>query len=236
MIVSIHQPAYLPWLGYFDRIRQSDCFVFLDTVQFQKNSFQNRNRIRTPAGSQWLTVPVQTKGTLHSTPLSKLAINNRINWREKHLKSIRQNYAKAPFRDRVLDYLEIVYDRPWERLADLCWSTLQHFTQQFDLRCNLIRASDLPPFGERKSALIERICLHLGADEYLSGPLGRDYLDATSFAKAAIRIRYHDYKHPLYPQAYSGFEPGMAAIDYLMNVEDASAVLKGKEIAPISHT
>jgi WbqC-like protein family len=229
MIVSIHQPAYLPWLGYFDRIRQSDRFVFLDTVQFQKNSFQNRNRIRTATGSQWLTVPVETKGVLYSMALSELAINNRVNWRDKHIRSIRQNYAKAPFRDRVLDHLESVYCQPWDRLADLCWAMLQHFTKQFGLGCELIRASSLPAFSERKSALIERICRHLGADEYLSGPLGRGYLDEASFAAAAIAVRYHDYQHPAYKQAYPGFEPFMAAIDGLMNVDDAASLLRGGE-------
>jgi hypothetical protein len=225
-LVSIHQPAYLPWLGYFDKIACSDLFVYLDTVQFQKNSFQNRNKIRVKDGWTWLTVPVLTKGQLFSRPLSEITINNNTVWRKKHLQALRMNYRRAPFYDREMPYLEKCLDQEWEVLSDLCFTMLEHFLHRLDITTNIIKASALPPMDSAKSTLILNLCQEVGASDYLSGALGSNYLDIGSFAEAGIAIEYQDYEHPEYSQSYSGFEPYMGVIDLLMNDANPASLLK----------
>ena len=223
--VSIHQPAYLPWLGYFDKIRQADCFVYLDTVQFQKQSFQNRNKIRTADGWVWLTVPVETKGKLYDTALKDLAINNRIDWRRKHRAAIEMNYRKAPNFEAVMAWLGPVYDRDWARLSDLCFEMMVTVNRLLGIETEIVKASDLAEVDGSKGDLVLNLCRALGAERYLSGSLGRDYLDAAAFREAGIDLAYQDYTHPQYGQAYPGFEPYMAAVDLLMNEAEPAAVL-----------
>ena len=225
MIVSIHQPAYLPWLGYFDKIRRADCFVYLDSVQFQKQSFQNRNKIRTPDGSIWLTVPVETKGKLHDTPLKDLPINNRVDWRRKHRAALEQHYRKAPCFDEVMPELHDVYDRDWHRLSDLCFAMLEAFNRRLGIGTRIVKASELGDLDAAKGDLVLALCETLGASCYLSGSLGRDYLDPEAFKRARVDLAFQDYAHPHYHQAYPGFEPAMGVVDLLMNVAEPAEVL-----------
>lgn len=216
MIVSIHQPAYLPWLGYFDKIARADLFIWLDNVQFQKNSFQNRNKILTKDGPVWLTVPVRTSGVLYETPLKEVEIDNGRNWRAKHLASIRMNYNKAPNFTDYFPGLARFYEREWPTLDRLCWEMLAHFNALLGVKTPIRRASELNAAGA-KSDLILDLCRKAGATTYLSGALGRDYLDLASFAKAGIAIEFQDYKHPSYHQVYPGFVSALAVVDVLMN-------------------
>jgi hypothetical protein len=123
MILSAHQPAYLPWLGYFDKIARADVFVYLDTVQFEKNSFINRNRIKTPQGAQWLTIPVKMKDHLSAT-LRDTEIECVQPWGSKHLKTIRMNYSRAEFFDACCRKLAALLADPQTSLAELCWRQL----------------------------------------------------------------------------------------------------------------
>ncbi|MBX9829361.1 MAG: WbqC family protein [Xanthobacteraceae bacterium] len=225
LVVSIHQPAYLPWLGYLDRIQRSDVFVFLDNVQFQRNSFQNRNKVRTAQGWTWLTVPLLTKGHTGGV-LADIAIDPVQHWQRKHLATIAQSYAGAPFHDRVMSWLAPFYGQEWSRLADLCWAMLEAHLKQLGITTRLVRARDMEDHGERKSHLVLDLCRQLGATAYISGPQGRGYIDEASFASAGIELRYDDYRHPVYQQVHGGFESHMAAIDLMMNVEDPMRVLK----------
>lgn len=218
MIVAIHQPAYVPWLGYLARIAAADVFVFLDTVQFEKNSFTNRNRIKSANGPVWLTVPVRHKGHIGKTLLD-LEIDETTDWRTKHLRSIQQNYRKAPrfaeYEPRLVELLQ----SPQHRLAELCFDQLGALVTHLDIETRIVRASDLP-VGGQKSELVLNLCRHLGATTYLSGPLGRGYLDEASFAGEGIGVTYHHYVHPTYPQLYGDFLPAMSVVDYLMNCGD----------------
>lgn len=216
MKVSIHQPAYLPWLGYFDKIRQSDLFVYLDTVQFQKQSFQNRNKIRTPGGAVWLTVPVMSKGVLLGTELRNLAINQAVPWRKKHLRTIEMNYGKAPCFHSVMDWLAPFYADEWRGLSDLCFEMLAKMVEQLGIKTKIVKASELDYEVGSKSDLVLNICKGVGASSYLSGSLGVDYLDLDSFEASGISVEFQNYQHPEYRQVYSGFEPFMAAIDLMM--------------------
>lgn len=223
--ISIHQPAYLPWLGYFDKIRSADCFVYLDTVQFQKQSFQNRNKIRTADGWVWLTVPVETKGKLYDTQLKDLTINPRVDWRRKHRASIEMNYRKAPHYDAVMAWLAPFYDRDWPGLSDLCFEMMLAFNRALGIETEIVKASDLTSVEGSKGDLVLNLCRALDADRYLSGSLGRDYLDPEAFQTAGIDLTFQSYEHPSYQQAYPGFEPYMAVIDLLMNQSDPAAHL-----------
>lgn len=218
-IISVHQPAYLPWLGYLARIAASDVFVFLDTVQFEKNSFTNRNRIKTANGLLWLTVPVLQQG--HSSKrLVDIEIDNRQDWRRKHLRSIEQNYRRAPRFAECFPRLVDLYKTEDGRLAELCFRQLRFWLDELNITTPVVRASELPVVGQ-KSDLVLALCRHLGASTYLSGPLGRDYLDEQDFSSAGIRLTYQDYVHPEYTQLYGAFAPSMAVIDYWMNCGDS---------------
>jgi hypothetical protein len=214
-VVSIHQPAYLPWLGYFDRIAASDVFVFLDTVQFEKNSFTNRNRIKTPNGPLWLTIPVRQKGHF-SKSLREIEIENRQDWKRKHLRSIVQYYRDAPQFAEKFRRLVSSYGSDATHLADFCYRQLGFWLSELEIPTRVVRASELAVSGS-KSDLVLALCKELGATTYLSGPLGRDYLQPDQFSAAGIEIRYQDFKHPEYPQPFGTFLPALAVVDYWMN-------------------
>jgi hypothetical protein len=212
VIVSINQPAYLPWLGYFDRILRSDLHIVLDTVQFEKNSFTNRNKIRTPDGWTWMSVPVLTKGRFGDLAISRLEVANERPWARKHWDTLRFNYARAPhFADHAA-FWESVFERRWERLLELQRVTIDHVLSTLGIGTRLASSSELGT-GGAKDELVLNLCREVGATVYLSGPLGRDYLVPERFAEAGIELRYHDFVHPAYPQAHPGFEAYMAAVD-----------------------
>ena len=222
MIVSINQPAYLPWLGYFHRIAISDLHIVLDHVQFEKNSFVNRNRVRTSQRSTWLTVPVRTKGRFGNLPINLLEIDNHQGWATKHWKTIRQSYGRAAHFPATEALLEPVYAREWARLADLMRELNGHIARvSLGIQTPMKFSSEMGVTGA-KSELVLNLCKAVGATVYLSGPLGRSYLQEDHFAEAGIEVRYHDYAHPSYPQCHPGFEPLMSVIDLLFNCGERS--------------
>lgn len=218
MIVTIHQAAYLPWLGYLARIARSDVFVFLDTVQFEKNSFTNRNKIKTAAGPIWLTVPVSSRGHM-SKRLLDVEIDSRRDWRKKHRRSIEMNYRRAANFERNIPKLETLYGGDEHLLADLCFNHLQFWLRELEIDTRVVRASTLHVEG-RKSDLVLQLCKHLGATTYLSGPRGRDYLAQNDFAASGVDVVFYEFKHPVYPQLYGEFLPAMSVVDYWMNANN----------------
>jgi hypothetical protein len=215
VILTAHQPAYLPWLGYLDKIARADVFVYLDTVQFEKNSYINRNRIKTPQGVQWLTIPVKMKGHLSMT-LRDTESDATQRWQLKHLKAIAMNYRRAPhFTDCFARLERLIADAP-ANLSELCWSQLRFWLDEFAIATRVLRASELPVSG-RKSDLILQLARHLGANHYLSGALGRGYLAADAFRDAGISVEYQDYQTPVYPQLWGDFVPNLSVVDYWMN-------------------
>lgn len=215
LVLSIHQPAYLPWIGYLDRIARSDLFVFLDTVQFQKNSFQNRNRVRTAQGDTWLTVPVKNRNHIQGSLLD-IEINAAVRWQVKHLRTLEQAYTKAPYFGRVMEWLRPFYDQSWSRLSELCWAMLGEHLNAAGIKTKLLRASELDGIDGRKSELILSIARRVEAGTYLSGPLGLDYLDRDSFVQAGIELDVHKFEHPNYRQLREPFIAQMAAVDRMM--------------------
>ena len=182
MIVSINQPAYLPWLGYFHRIAVSDAHIVLDHVQFEKNSFTNRNKVRTGSSTPWLTIPVRTKGRFGELPINQVEIaENR--WAAKHLATIRQGYARAPFFAPHGAALESSYEQTRSRLVEVIDDLTSYQLGAFGIATPLVRSSDLTARGS-KDELVLNLCREVGATIYLSGPLGRDYLHEEAFNDA----------------------------------------------------
>jgi hypothetical protein len=193
--------------------------VFLDTVQFEKNSFTNRNRIKTATGTTWLTVPVLQQGHLDKK-LVDIEIDSRQDWQRKHLRSIEQNYRRAPRFAECYPRLVDLYQQEDRRLAELCFRQLRFWLDELNIATPVVRASELSVVGQ-KADLVLALCRHLGADTYLSGPLGRNYLNEQDFSVAGIELVYQNYEHPVYTQLYGTFVPAMAVIDYWMNCNDS---------------
>jgi hypothetical protein len=214
------QPSYLPWLGYFDQMSKADVFVWYDDVQFDKHGWRNRNRIKGPKGPLWLTVPVLHKGRALQA-IGAVEIDNRLAWRRKHLFSIEQLYARAPFSDSVLQRLTDILLRPWERLVDLDIATTEWLANEFAIRTPRHRSSQLSIAGDRNTRLI-KLCHYFHATRYISGNAARDYLDVAQFAAAGIEVIWHDYQHPQYPQLHGDFIPYLSALDLLLNVGPAA--------------
>jgi hypothetical protein len=166
-----------------------------------------------------------TKGHTEGV-LSDIDINWAQPWQRKHLSTISQSYAGAPFHERVMSWLAPFYSAEWSGLAHLCWAMLEVHLEQLNITTKLVRASDMEDRGTRKSDLVLDLCRQLEATTYISGPQGRGYIDEASFALAGIELRYDDYRHPVYRQSHGGFESHMAAIDLMMNIEDPMPVLK----------
>ncbi len=219
-VVTIHQPEFLPWLGYIDKIRQCDVFILLDSVQFEKNYFQNRNKIRTAWGWTWLTIPVFTKGRFEQV-IGEVRIRNDAPWCRKHSESIKQNYQRAPFYEEYFSGLQELYDQPWDMLAEFNIAVIHWATNAFGLSRRFIRSSELAVTGKR-SELLVNICNALGAKVYLSGVSGRDYLDENLFKDAGILVRYQDFRHPVYRQCHEPFLPMMSSVDLLFNLGPGS--------------
>ena len=173
MILSAHQPAYLPWLGYFEKISKADIFVYLDSVQYEKNSFINRNKIKTAQGPQWLTIPVFQKGHTGTT-LSETLIDESQNWRIKHLRSIELNYRKSRYFDENFPKFQKLLTTSESNLSELCWNHLHFWLSEFEIKTQIIRSSSLPSMS-KKSDLVLDLCTNFGADNYLSGALGRGF-------------------------------------------------------------
>ncbi len=234
MIVSIMQPAYLPWLGWFDRVARSDLHVVLDSVPLghqNRNNFTCRNRVRTAAGPAWLTVPVR-KGS-DGVAIRDVMLADQPGWERRHRETLRHAYGRAPHWAVLDAALADVYARPWTHLAPLLEETTARLRGLLGCRTPTVRASTLDVTGA-KSGLILAICRAVGATTYVSGPFGRDYLDAAAFADAGIALQFHDYAHPVYSQGRAPFEPYLSVVDLLAHHgPDARAILSGTPVVPV---
>ncbi len=220
MIFTAHQPAYLPWLGLIHKIAISDAYVHLDNVQFEKNSFTNRNKIKTANGPIWLTVPVFLKDHIKKT-IKDIKIDNTKNWRQSHLKSIYLNYKKAPYFNKYADFFEQVYKKEWDSLSDLNDYMLQCLLKELGVKVKYYKASELN-LQSHKSDLILEMCKKLEANLYVFGALGRDYAKKEDFTKEGIKAYFQDFKHPEYPQLWGEFTPYLSVIDLLFNCGEKS--------------
>jgi hypothetical protein len=215
VILTAHQPVYLPWLGLFHKIALCDTYVFLDSVKYLKQDWNNRNKIKGSAGPMWLTVPVATGGT-DNILLPDVRISNEHNWRVKHWRSIRSCYGRAPYFDQYAPFLEDVYRRKWEFLNELNLHVLQWSLEVLGIKARFLRASELDLEGT-KSDLVLDMCRKLGAKTYIFGALGRDYAEVADFERAGVDVMFQDYRHPQYPQLHGDFISHLSIIDLLFN-------------------
>lgn len=218
VVVAIHQPNFHPYLGFFDKMKQADIFVIYDDAQFNKDDFQHRNRIRIYHGWKYLTVPVEKK----HIPIRDIRIRNElmtkgIAWQEAHSKEIRDNYKGAPYYAPYEDHLEAIYTGKYDKLIDLNMDIINFLKDAFSIKTKIIFTSELGFTSGSTERLVD-VTEALGGDVYLSGPSGRNYLDVSLFEGSGIRVRFQDFKHPVYKQRYEGFIPNLSAIDVLFNV------------------
>jgi len=213
-IVAIHQPQYLPTLRYFAKAAGCDILVHLDTVQFQRRGFQNRNMVKTPHGPRLLTVPVKAD---RATLITDVTIAD-ASWIDKHATTIAHAYGKAPYYSWIADEFVPLLRSGFARLADLNIATTGWVCQRLGIACRQVRASELDPVGA-KGDLIIGLCKSLGAGVYYSGQGAKAYQDPVRFAAEGIELRYQAFVHPEYPQVHQelGFAPDMAAIDLIAN-------------------
>ena len=218
MIVAIHQPHYMPWLGYLHRMAQADVFIILDHVQFERRNYQNRSQILLDSQPRWLTVPVVQRSQKELIT-EKLVDNSGLRpWGQLHFATLRHAYRQAPHLDEYTGALRRILEARWERLADLDRAMLDFLRDAFGIRTRLVRSSDLGVEGA-KSELILNLCRAVRADALLAGFGGsRGYLDPQAFAREGVHIRWHDFSHPVYEQrGYGSFIRGLASIDLLFN-------------------
>jgi len=215
MVLTAHQACYLPWLGLFHKIALADKFILWDDVQYQPKDFNNRNKIKFPDGPKWLTVPVLRKGYLDKK-YTEIEIDNTLDWRKKHWKSIEQCYRKAPYFEKYHESLKFLYGVEWEHLSVLNGVMLELFCRQLGIPMKLETLSKLKCEGT-KSELVLNVCKKVGATKYIFGSQGRDYADVEAFEREGIEVIFQDYQHPNYAQRFGKFEPYMAVIDLLFN-------------------
>jgi hypothetical protein len=218
MNCAILQPSYLPWRGYFDQIRRSDVFVFYDDVQFDRHGWRNRNRVKTANGSVWLTVPVRKKGSVEQgIPINEIEIDDSNRWHRKHLATLRQAYAQAPYLDRYMPVLERHLLDPPAKLVDLTLGLTIDLARVLDLDATFMRSSEIGVSGDRTERLVG-ILESIGATHYLSGPSARSYLDEDQLDRAGIELEYMDYTYPEYPQLHPPFDPQVSIVDLLFTL------------------
>lgn len=213
MIVGIHQPQFMPWLGYLDKIAKSDIFVFLDDVQFKKNEWQNRNRIKTAQGPQWLTVPV----SFHfPEKITEVKVNNQTDWKKNHINAFSTNYSKARSFDEITGLFSDIYSKEWESLSELNIQVTLKIMEYLGIKTKVMLSSKMETSGASTERLVS-ICRQLNADTYLSGAGGKDYLEENKFTDVNIKVIYQHYEHPVYQQCFGEFIPNLSAIDLLFN-------------------
>jgi len=226
MIVSVHQPQYLPWLGYFDKIDRADVFVLLDDVQFKKNEWQNRNRIKTSQGWQWLTVPVTYR---HLQRINEVEINNRDKWKHRQKQALSSNYRKAPYWSNLEGFFDEIFSSEWTTISVLNIFVVKRLAALLGIETPLFVSSEIGPFPEDPDERLIAITKHFGAGTYLAGSGGRSYMDLEKYELQDIHVLFQDFKHPEYRQLFGAFEPFMSVVDLIFNHgHESLQIIRGK--------
>lgn len=223
--VVIHQPDFLPYLGFFHRFLLADLWVVLDDAQFLtggSKSWHNRDKIKTPQGERWLTVGVK------KTPLDTM-INEAFladdGWEKKNLNLLAENYRKAPFFREVFPAVERLYAHDCVKLIDFNMRSIEMLMEMLDIRIKTIFASTLKALGKKTERLVD-ICKKVEATTYLTGVGSRDYLQESLFETEGMKVVWQDFKHPVYPQLHGEFVPYLSGVDILFNC----GIKKSREI------
>jgi hypothetical protein len=214
LIVAVHQPQYLPWLGYFDKMRRADVFCYLNDVQYKKNEWQNRNRIKTAQSWQWITVPVRYH---FPEKINEVRINHAVDWRKKHLQALITNYSRAPHFKEHISIFEDAFSKEWEFISELNVYLIESIKGLLDMKGKpAVLSSDFKLRDEPTDRLID-ICKALGAETYLAGKGGADYMDLERFEENGLKLIIQEFEHPVYPQLFNDFQSHLSIVDLLFN-------------------
>jgi WbqC-like protein family len=223
MVLTGHQPVYLPWLGLFHKIALADLYCYFDIAQYQTKDYNNRNRIKTHSGDIWLSVPVESKNHFEKSVGEIRIVQN--GWQRKHLKSMQIAYQKTPFFRQYMPPLEaLILSHSAGTLGELNLEMLRFFMSCLGIQTPIVKASDYQ-FEGAKSDLVLDMCVKLGADVYVFGAQGQNYADVDKFRSRGVEPRFQQYNHPSYRQLYGDFLPYMSVIDLLFNEGPASRAI-----------
>lgn len=226
-VAVIHQPDFLPYLGFFHRLLHADVFVILDHVQFVSSSrgWTHRDKIKTPRGAQWVTIAVE-KGP-RDTPINEMRLSKEVDWRQGNMNLLAENYRQAPFYREVIPHIESLYASKDERLVDFCLRSIGLLMELFGIQIETALSSSLSAAGSKNELLVD-ILKKMGATTYLSGVGARAYLNPDLFAKSGIEVLWQQFQHPIYPQLHGEFMPNLSSIDLLFNcgVEESRRILR----------
>ena len=216
MILTGHQPTYLPWLGLFNKISNANKYVYFDDVQYLPKEWMNRNIIKGLDGNKiHLTVPVKKKNYLKKKTY-EIEINNELPWKRKHLKSLELNYKNTEFFDYYIDDFKNIYETDWKYLSDLNLNILKLLLKILNLKIEIIKLSSLG-IKEKKSDLIIKLCKKLKAKKFIFGEKGKDYAIISDFKNNNIEPIFQKYLHPEYNQTGNKFISHLSVIDLIFN-------------------
>ena len=232
MTVVILQPSYLPWLGFFDLMDKADVFVILDDVQYTVRDWRSRNRIKTPDGVLWLTVPVHSKG--HRGSLIKdIKVDYTQLWQRKYIKTLESFYKRAKFFEEIVELAHSIYRKHYTFLIDIDMDFILKIKEYLSLMTTIVFSSNLPSSGGKDEKLLS-ICKYLNATQYMSGNTAKEYLRETIFSEEGITVEWHNYVHPFYRQLWlkeQEFISHLSVIDLLFNHgPDSRAILTGRKV------
>jgi hypothetical protein len=221
MILAAHQPHYLPWLGYLDKMAKADVFVVMDDLQYEEQNFQNRNRVKLNHGAGWLTVPLESAS--QTDRICDRRIYNggspREHWQHRHWRTLQIHYGRTPHWGEYAPDLEKVYTSRWERLVDLDMHMLLLARRWLGITTPVLLSSSLGLRGQRTERILD-VCRKVGATEYLSGRGGScSYLDLDLLQRGGVTAVWQSFQHPTYPQRYPllGFVPRLGFLDVVLN-------------------
>lgn len=238
MILAAHQPNYLPWLGFFEKMARAERFVIVDHVQFERQNFQNRNRVKLAGGIHWLTVPV-ARGHQSDRLCDKLIVNGagvHHDWQRRAWLTLVNGYGRSPYFSNYAPALREAFERRWERLVDLNCHLIDLCCGWLGITTPTVRSSTLG-ITDRRSGMIAEFCERFGADVYLSGSGGsKAYLDVGLLAARGITVRWQHFEHPVHPQLHGGFVSHLSALDILFNCgpESRALMLGESPVLPVA--
>lgn len=238
MIVAAHQPNFMPWFGYFDKMQKADLFVTVDHVQMERQSFQNRTRIKTAAGPSWITVPVVQKSRSELIKEKRIDYSRggRFLWSRKMLLTLKYAYQSSEAYAVWEHALARVLEERWERLCELNEALIGLCREALEIRTPMLRSSEMGIVGA-KSDMVLNLCREVGADAYLAGGgASRGYLDVAAFERAGIRVIWQEVRHPRYRQALvpETFIEKLSVWDLIFNCGARSAEFFGRPPAPLA--
>jgi len=213
VIISGHQPNYLPWLGYFHKMMSCDLFIIMDDVLLSRREITNKNKIKAVEGERLLSVPLKRKKSL----IKDAVIHNDVQWCVSHWGSLQTSYARASYWKQYKDFFAPIYEKPGERLLELNLRLIHVVREILEIKTPMVLASEIPGIEGKKGERIISLCKQCNADVYLSGIGAKTYNDEAGFVKNNIRLVYQQFEHPVYPQVWGDFLPNLSAVDLIFN-------------------